>query len=101
MIVKNFELNKINVEKHSLFLLYGENEGHKKEIINNILHKLNNYKKRKYDENEILENDQNFISEILNKSLFDEKKLIIINRATDKILDLTQKISSKKIWIQK
>ncbi len=96
MIVKNFELNKINVEKHSLFLLYGENEGHKKEIINNILHKLNNYKKRKYDENEILENDQNFISEILNKSLFDEKKLIIINRVTDKILDLVQNISSKK-----
>ena len=97
MVVKNFELNKISLEKHDLFLFYGENEGHKNEIINNIFNKLNNYKKIKYEENDVLDNYQNFISEIFNKSLFDEKKLIIIDRASEKILNLIKEISSKKI----
>ena len=98
MIVKNFELNKISQEKYHLFLFYGENEGHKIEVINNIFNKLNDYKKIKYDENEVFENYQNFISEILNKSLFDEKKLIIISRTSEKILNLIKEIYSKKIF---
>tara|TARA_B100002051_G_scaffold267547_1_gene296166 strand:+ start:343 stop:1332 length:990 start_codon:yes stop_codon:yes gene_type:complete len=101
MIVKNFELNKINLEKYNLFLFYGENEGHKNEVINNIFNKLNNYKKIKYDENDIFENYQNFISEIFNKSLFDEKKLIIIDRTSEKILNLIKEISTKKIFDSK
>ena len=101
MIVKNFELNKISQEKYDLFLFYGENEGHKIEVINNIFNKLNDYKKIKYDENEVFENYQNFISEILNKSLFDEKKLIIIDRASEKILNLIKELSSKKIFDSK
>ena len=47
MIVKNFELNKISQEKYDLFLFYGENEGHKIEVINNIFNKLNDFKKIK------------------------------------------------------
>ena len=101
MIVKNFELNKINLEKYDLFLFYGENEGHKNEIINNIFNKLTNYKKIKYDENNVFENYQNFISEIFNKSLFDEKKLIIIERASEKILSLVEEISTKKTFDSK
>ena len=101
MIVKNFELNKINLEKYNLFLFYGENEGHKNEVINNIFNKLNNYKKIKYDEKDIFENYQNFISEIFNKSLFDEKKLIIIDRTSEKILNLIKEISTKKIFDSK
>ena len=73
MIVKNFELNKINLEKYNLFLFYGENEGHKNEVINNIFNKLNNYKKIKYDENDIFENYQNFIK---SQSLNTESKSI-------------------------
>ena len=101
MIVKNFELNKISQEKYDLFLFYGENEGHKIEVINNIFNKLNDYKKIKYDENEVFENYQNFISEIFNKSLFDEKKLIIIDRTSEKILNLIKEISTKKIFDSK
>ena len=33
MILKSFELDKINFSKFKLFVLYGENEGLKKEII--------------------------------------------------------------------
>ena len=32
MILKNFELNEKNISKFKFFLIYGENEGLKKEI---------------------------------------------------------------------
>ncbi len=97
MIVKNYELNKINMENYNLFLFYGENEGHKNEIIGKLYSKLANYKKIKYEENEILENLENFISEILNKSLFEEKKFIIVNRVSDKLISLINQIITKEI----
>tara|TARA_B100000965_G_scaffold364071_1_gene347449 strand:- start:876 stop:1868 length:993 start_codon:yes stop_codon:yes gene_type:complete len=97
MIIKNYELNKIDMENYNLFLFYGENEGYKNEIIDKLYGKLANYKKIKYVENEVLENLENFISEILNKSLFEEKKFIIINRATDKLINLINQIITKEI----
>ena len=33
MIIKSFELNKVNLEKSNFFLLYGENQGFKNEVI--------------------------------------------------------------------
>ena len=33
MILKSFELNKIDLQKNKIILLYGKNEGHKNEII--------------------------------------------------------------------
>ena len=33
MIVKSFEINKIHLEKTNYYLLYGENEGLKNEIL--------------------------------------------------------------------
>ncbi len=97
MIVKNYEINKINMENYNIFLFYGENEGYKNEIINKLYDKLTNYKKLKYEENEVLENLENFISEILNKSLFEEKKFIIVNRVSDKLICLISKIITKEI----
>ena len=78
MIIKSFEINKFNFDNFNFFLLYGENEGYKNEILNVFSNKLKIYKKIRYDENDILENYEKFISGILNKSLFDEKKFIII-----------------------
>ena len=46
----------------------------------------------KYEEQEILLNKDEFISGLLNKSLFETNKLIIISRATDKIFDLLSDI---------
>ena len=54
MIIKSFEISKINLEKFNLFLLYGENEGLKNEVLNTFSIKLKNYNKIRYDENEIL-----------------------------------------------
>ena len=97
MIIKSFELNKIDLKKNNFFLFYGENEGLKKEIIENNF--KNNYSKKKfyYDESEILNNKDNFFDEILSKSFFENEKLIIISRSTDKITSIIEEILEKKI----
>ena len=41
MIIKTFELNKINIENQNYFLLYGENQGHKNEVIERRIYKKN------------------------------------------------------------
>ena len=97
MIFKSYEIDKINIKKHSFVLFYGQNEGAKKREIEKLKRKINIEKVIKFDEKEILENDQIFYDEILSKSLFEEKKLITINRATDKLLKILEKISNKKI----
>ena len=33
MIIKSYELNKINLKKNNIYLLYGENEGLKNKVI--------------------------------------------------------------------
>ena len=96
MIVKSFELEKIDLDKNKLFLLYGENQGHKSEIIHK---KFKIYSKNiySYDESEILSNQENFFNNILSKSFFENEKLIIISRVTDKIKDIIEDILEKKI----
>ena len=95
MILKSFELNKIDTKKHKIILLYGKNEGHKNEIISKITKKNKNISN--YDEKEILDNTTQFLESLFNQSLFDNEKLIIIKRATDKILKIIEEISEKKI----
>ena len=96
MIIKSFELDKLKI-KNCFFLFYGENQGHKNQIIKDkfqINHKDSTYK---YDENEILNNKENFFNNILSKSFFENEKLIIINRATDKILNIAEELIERKI----
>ena len=96
MIIKSFELNKINY-KHKLFLLYGENEGHKNLVIKEKFKKNYTESIYLYEENEILKNQESFFNTILSKSFFEKQKLIIIDRATDKIKNLIEDIIKKKI----
>ena len=97
MIIKSFELNKIDLKKNNFFLFYDENEGLKKEIIESNF--KNNYPKKTfyYDESEVLNNKSNFFEEILSKSFFENEKLIIISRSTDKITSIIEEILEKKI----
>ena len=86
MILKTFELNKI--KNNTIFhLLYGKNEGLKSECINEIIKR---YKGKifKYDEKQIKDEIEPFYENILSGSLFDNNKVIIINRATDKIYEI-------------
>ena len=88
MIIKNFELGKIKSKNLNFFLLYGENEGLKDEKIKQVF--INDFKGsvEKFEESEVLNNTDRFISSIINKSFFEEKKIIIISRVSDKIVAL-------------
>ena len=97
MIIKNFELEKLKSTKVKKILFYGENEGYKNQIINNFFIKKFSKNFEKYEENQILNNYEDFFSSLLNKSFFEKDKLLIINRASDKILKLVEEISSKNI----
>ena len=85
MIYKSFELSKIKLNNHKFYLFYGENEGLKDETIKNLFEKNYQDKIQRYEEKEILDNIESFFNGVLTKSFFDNEKLIIINRATDRI----------------
>jgi len=94
MIVKSYELNKINLKRNNIYLLYGENEGLKNKVINDIFKEFlkNTYK---YDEKEILDNKENFFNSILSKSFFETKKIIMISRSSDKIVSIIEEVLEK------
>jgi DNA polymerase-3 subunit delta len=95
MIIKSYEINKINSDLNNFFLFYGKNEGLKNEVAKVIIKNQNNI--FYYDEKEILDNENIFIESILTKSLFEEKKIFIIKRSTDKILKILENLFTKKI----
>jgi len=95
MILKSFELVKIKLNNHKFYLFYGDNEGLKEETIKNLFQKKYQDKVHRYEEKEILDNTNNFFNSILTKSFFDNEKLIIINRATDKIRDIIEELLEK------
>jgi DNA polymerase-3 subunit delta len=95
MILKSFEVNKINLKSTHLVLFYGKNEGLKNEAVNILIKDEN--KISKYEEKEVLDIENTFIENILSKSLFEEKKFIVIKRATDKILKIIENLNSKNL----
>ena len=95
MILKLFELSKIKLINHKFYLFYGNNEGLKEETINSLFEKNYQYKIHRYEEKEILDNIYNFFNGILTRSFFDNEKLIIINRASDKIKEIIEELMEK------
>ena len=95
MIIKYFDLQK-ELKNINYYLLYGPNTGLIEEIIDKTLKPF--FSKNLYyrDEKEILANEDEFKESILNKSFFEKDKLIIINRASDKILNIIEEIIDKK-----
>ena len=94
MIIKYFDLKKIDLNLNKFVLLYGKNDGLKNESIENLTKdkgEINNY-----DEKEILDNQNSFLENILSKSLFEKSKIIIIKRTTDKILKIIEEIKIRK-----
>ena len=95
MIYKNFETNKINLNKNKIILFYGKNDGLKNETIKKLIN--NKISKTTYDERDILADTNQFLDKILNRSLFDSTEVILIKRASDKIFNLLKEITSKNI----
>ena len=97
MILKSYSLNITDITNYSIFLLYGKNYGLKEEIIDKYFVKNFQGDISKYDETDFTKNFDTIFSEILNKSLFEDEKLIIISRTTDKIIKIIDQLSSKKL----
>jgi len=95
MILKSFELPKIKLNNYKFYLFYGDNEGLKEENIKNLFEKNYKDKIHRYEEKQILDNINIFFNSILTKSFFDNEKLIIINRATDKIRTIIEDLIEK------
>ena len=97
MILKSFNLSQIKNTKSNFFLFYGENEGHKDDLIQDLF--LKNYKGEiiKYSENQILEDKESFSENCLNESLFENEKIIIINYVTAKLYELLKDLTVRKI----
>ena len=91
MIIKNFELDKINIKNFNLFLFYGDNQGFKDEIVEKIC-KQKNLKKTLFFEKEVLSNIENFLNSISTKSFFENEKIIVIKNATDKLKEIINDI---------
>tara|TARA_B100000787_G_scaffold105046_1_gene77894 strand:+ start:2057 stop:3052 length:996 start_codon:yes stop_codon:yes gene_type:complete len=95
MILKSFELNKLKLNNYNFYLFYGNNEGLKEETIESLFKKNYLNKIHRYEEKEILDNIDNFFNSMLTKSFFDNEKLIIINRTTDKIKTIIEELIEK------
>ena len=95
MIIRSFNLDgKKNLE-NNFFLFYGKNEALKNEALDILI--KDKSKISNYDEKEILDNENNFIENILSKSLFDPQKFFVIKRATDKILNIIEALKLKNL----
>lgn len=97
MIVKFFELKKKNLENKNYFLLYGKNRGLIQETLDETIKHSLKGNIFKYEESEIIKNIENFKENLTNKSFFDDKKIIIINRSTDKIFPIMSEIIEMKV----
>ena len=95
MISKSFEISKIKLNNYKFYLFYGDNDGLKEETIKNLFEKNYLNKIQRYEEKEILDNINNFFNSVFTKSFFDNEKLIIINRVTDKIKDIIEELIEK------
>ncbi len=97
MIIKNNELQKLKATKCNLYLLYGENRGFKSQFIYENLSLEFKENIFKYYESEVFNNYKDFISSILNKSFFEEKKLYIISNVSEKILKFVEDFTASNV----
>ena len=95
MIIKSFELNKIKTNAANLILFYGKNEGEKNQYLKTLINK--NKEIYNYEEKDILDNSENFYNGVLTKSLFENEKVIIIKRVSEKILKIIENLSIERL----
>ena len=95
MIIKSFELNKIKINTANLILFYGKNEGEKNQYLKSL--KKQNKENYNYEEKEILENSDNFFNKVLTKSLFENERVVIIKRASEKLLKIIENLTLNQL----
>ena len=96
MILKQYEISKIKTNLFPIILFYGQNNGAKEEEILNLTRSNKDVKHSTYEEKQILDNYETFYNDIASESLFGDKKIFIIKRATDKLVKILEDILEKK-----
>ena len=101
MLIKSYEILKKDLNFLNSFLIYGKNIGLKQDIVKSVIElkekKNIKYKQFKFEEEEIIKNQNDFFNLIFSGSLFDKKKVIFVNRTTDRLFNLISEISKKDI----
>ena len=97
MILKQYEISKINLKEFPVLLFYGQSNGAKEEEMLNLINRYKDIKPDIYEEKQVLENYETFHNHIISDSLFEEKKIIIIKRGTDKLLKIIQDLTEKRL----
>ena len=97
MLIKSHELKNFKIKDTDFYLFYGPNTGLIEETINKIFKPIFTKNIINYDEADLLNNIHSFKEMIFNKSFFNDKKFIIINRASNKILDLIQELIESQV----
>ena len=96
MIIKNYEIKKF-LDNNQIFLIHGENEGLKEDIILDITSKYSKESITKYTEKDVQDNLDDFYNTILSQSFFENNKLILVNDVTDKFRNEIEFILDKNI----
>ena len=75
MIIKTYQLEKIKKNQSNFYLLYGENEGYKNQVINDVL--TTNFKDNinRYEETDIINNFDSFVTQLQTNLFLKKKKL--------------------------
>ena len=97
MIIKSFEVNKVKFSNFKSILLYGLNKGFKEEVMKSNISSDFSGEILRYEESEVLDNKDTILEGLINGSLFDEMKLIIISRSSNKILDFIEEFLEREI----
>jgi DNA polymerase-3 subunit delta len=97
MLIKSHELKNFQIKDTDFYLFYGPNAGLIEETINKVFKPIFTKNTINYDEADLLNNIHSFKEMIFNKSFFDDEKFIIINRASNKILDLIQELIESQV----
>ena len=96
MIYKSYIVeNNLNILKEKIVLFYGENTGLISDIKKKIKTFYNNCEILNYDQDEVLKNTEVVFSDVINISLFGQKKIYLINHTSDKILNFIEEILPK------
>ena len=95
--------DNINLLKHNIILFYGENLGLKSDLKKKIIKNSAGYEFLNFYQEEIIKNKDLIFNEVNNLSLFEKNKILLIEQADDKILDIIQNIvenfKDQKIFI--
>ena len=94
MIIKQYilEQNPKAFLDYKIFLLYGENEGFKKEFKDKVKKIDKDFEILSFTQEEIVKNNNILFKEIENKALFEKNKIFFIDQADDKILSIVEEV---------